>query len=269
MKKLFLILFLFCVAYITQAQNNVPKFLRSYAINATDAAFDNLGNLYLITAAGQLKKYSPEGDSVAIYNSIVRNGKLAAIDVSNPLKPLLFYKNFSQVVILDRLLSLRGMINLRRSGILQPAAVGLSYDNMIWVFDAGSNTLIKIDESGAVLLQTTDLRTVFAGGLQPQQIIDAGGWVYLYDAAQGLYAFDYFGTFKRKIPVAGWSGITITPKTIFGFAKGVLNNYNLSTLMQKEQAVPQKPAGCAQLRLGPQRLAAICNEEVRLFSWTY
>jgi len=42
---------------------------------------------------------------------------VAQLDVTNPLRVLLYYKDFSTIVILDRLLSNRSTIDLRKQDI--------------------------------------------------------------------------------------------------------------------------------------------------------
>jgi hypothetical protein len=96
-----------------------------------------------------------------VYNNVRKFGKVHSIDVSNPLKVLLYYKDFSSIVVLDRLLSARSTIVLRRKNILDVTAIGQSFDNNIWVFDAFDNKLKKIDDEGNILLETPDLRQVF------------------------------------------------------------------------------------------------------------
>lgn len=241
---------------------------RSIAGPVADAALDNLGNLYLLSAGGQLKKFVANGDSMAVFNQVRRNGPLHTLDVSNPLRPLLFYRDFGQVVLLDRFLAPQLTLDLRRIGILQPTAVGQSFDNKIWVFDAVANKLKKVDEQGNLLLETPDLRAVFPEGLHPQRIFDQNGWVYLSDPAEGLFVFDYYGTFKRKIPVPGWRNLLITDQTVLGFADGAVHTYSLSTLMQGQQAIPTHVQGCSDMRMGNKQLLALCPEGVRLYRWS-
>ena len=68
----------------------------------SDFSVDNLGNIFLVTGFQQLKKLDNNYDSVAVFNNVRRYGKLETIDVSNPLKVLLFYRDFNTVVVLDR-----------------------------------------------------------------------------------------------------------------------------------------------------------------------
>src|SRR6187200_1750779 len=79
---------------------------------------DNLDNLYLVNnSSNQLKKIDGNGDSVGVFNNVRKYGKLFSIDATNPLKLLLFYKNFATIVVLDRFLNVRNTINLGKKNI--------------------------------------------------------------------------------------------------------------------------------------------------------
>ena len=71
---------------------------------------DVLNNLYLITAGNQLKKLNDRGDSIAVFNDVKKYGNPTFIDVNNPMKVMLYYKNYATVVVLDRWLNLRNSI---------------------------------------------------------------------------------------------------------------------------------------------------------------
>ena len=232
-----------------------------------DAAIDNLSNVYILTTADQLKKYNASGDSLAVYNNVRKFGKVYSIDVSNPLKVLLYYKDFATIVVLDRLLSIRTTIVLRRKNILQVTAIGQSFDNNIWIFDAFDNKLKKIDDEGNVLLETPDFRQVFNQGLNPQQIIDQNNQLYLYDPENGLFVFDYYGTFKRKIPLLGWSNLSITDKYILGISNESLQSYNVSTLMQSEQKIPGSFTPYYRYYISNNKLIALSKDGLHIYGY--
>lgn len=268
MKKIFFILAFFVLTTISFAQmDTVFKLVKNYPGEITDAAIDNLDNVYLLTATDQLKKYNASGDSVAVYNNIRKFGKVHSMDVSNPLKLLLYYKDFSSIVILDRLLSPRSTIDLRTKNILQVAAIGLSYDNNIWIFDSYDHKLKKIDEEGNVLLETPDFRQALGQAIAPQQIIDENKQVYLYDTVNGLYVFDRYGTFQRKIPVEGWSNVSITDKYILGIGNGSLQTYNASTLMRSEQKFPVNFAPYYRYYLANNKLIALSKDGLYIYRY--
>src|SRR5437763_17186865 len=60
---------------------------------------DNLQNIYLIAAqSNQIKKLDNNGDSVAVFNISTRYGKVYSMDVTNPMKILVYYKDFATIV---------------------------------------------------------------------------------------------------------------------------------------------------------------------------
>lgn len=229
------LLSLFAGAQVTDSSFSLVK---TYKGDVTGAAIDKLDNLYIISSTGQIKKFGAKGDSVGVFNGIRNYGKLYSIDVTNPLRPLLFYKDFSNVVVLDRFLANRAAINLRQFNILQPSAIGLSYDNNIWVFDQYDFKLKKINEAGDLLLQTDDFRTLFNQNFAPQKIINDNGLVYLADSASGIFVFDNYGTYKRKIVLKDWQTVDVWNDMIIRLSKDAIVVYNPSTFMEKSLKFP-------------------------------
>jgi hypothetical protein len=249
------------------AQTDSARLLRSFHTDVVQLAADNLDNLYIISSTDQLKKFNAAGDSVSVYNGVKRFGKLHAIDVTNPLKPLLFYKEFSTVVVLDRLLTFRTAVDLRHINIIQTSAVGLSYDGNIWLFDAYENKLKKIDEQGTVLLETPDFRNVFADPIAPQQILDQNGTVYLYDAAAGLYLFDYYGAFKKKLPITGWQNIAVVNNYITGIQANQFQYFNTTTLLSGARPLPVALQPASHFQIANNKLFYWSDGSVRVYNY--
>ena len=92
-----------------------------------DFTVDNLDNIYVLNSRNQVKKYTANGDSVAIYNDIRKFGRATLIDVSNPLKVLLYYRDFATVVMLDRFLNAVNTVDIRKQNIFQAKVIAQSY----------------------------------------------------------------------------------------------------------------------------------------------
>jgi hypothetical protein len=212
--------------------------VKTYTGDIADVAMDNLDNLYIVSPTGQIKKLNAAGDSIGVYNQAKNYGKLYTIDVSNPLKILLFYKDYSTIVILDRFLANQGKLDLKRYSVLNPSAVGNSYDNDIWVYDEFDNKLKKIDEQGKKVLETSDFRTIFDESIAPQKIFSDNGLVYLADTANGVFVFDNYGTFKKKLPVKNWQTIAIANSTIVSSNNESIMVFNSMTQMQTQKKIP-------------------------------
>ncbi|HWB24966.1 MAG TPA: hypothetical protein VG738_05780 [Chitinophagaceae bacterium] len=187
-------------------------------INGDYASFyvDNLNNIYLVNHNNQVKKLDNNYDSVAVFNDTRRYGDIYSLDVSNPLKIIVYYRDFNTILILDRFLNVRNTIDLRKSGILQAKAVAQSYDNNYWIFDELDNKIKKIDDNGNILLESADFRVLFSEQYDPVQLIDNDGLLYLYDPKNGWLVFDYYGAFKQRVQVTGWSDVQVTGKNIMG-----------------------------------------------------
>ncbi len=220
-------------------EDSVFKFVKTIPGNFTYFAVDNLDNLYLVNQNNQLKKLNSRGDSLSVFNDVKRYGKLYSIDVTNPLKVLLYYKAFSTVVVLDRMLNSRNTIDFRKQNIFRVKALATSYDNNIWIFDEQDLKLKKIDEQGKVLQETVDCRQLFDSVPSPEQIIDRDNFVYLYDPAKGFYIFDYYGAFKNKLGFTGWENTDAAGKVVYGFTSKKFLSYQLSTLSLKEYLLPR------------------------------
>ncbi len=239
MKRIFLyFIFLLQVPEGHSQQDSIFRFVKDFQGPITNFSVDNLGNLYLVYQNGQLKKIRPDGDSVAVFNNVRRFGKLHSIDVSNPLKVLLYYRDFSTIVILDRLLNERSTLDLRKQQLLQIKAIGQSYDNNIWVFDALEAKLKKIGDDGRLIDQSNDFRTVFDSTPSPEHIIDQEKQVYLYDPLKGIYSFDYYGGFRERIPFTGWSDFRVMNHSVFGRDDNFLYRYDEASLQLQRYPVP-------------------------------
>ncbi len=195
---IFFISFIFQASFGQKDSTLKVTFLRALATGIKDFTTDNLGNIYLLTATDQIKKVNEKGDSIAVYNNIKRYGKVFSIDASNPLKVLVYFKDFSTIIILDRLMNVRNTIELRKQNILQVRAITSSYDNNIWLYDDLDSKIKKIDDNGRILMESNDFRQVFETVPSPAAMYDRDGQLYLYDPKKGLLVFDYYGAHKNN-----------------------------------------------------------------------
>jgi hypothetical protein len=204
---------------------------------------------------------------VAVYNDVKRFGKATLIDVSNPLKVLLYYKNFATVAVLDQFLGLRNVIDLRKSNILQVKAICQSYDNKIWLYDELENKLKKIDEEGKQLLETPDFRLLFDEAPSPQVITDLDQQVYLYDSSKSVYVFDYFGTLNNKILISRWQNFKVAGKYIFGSLGNTLYRYEIKTFRYDEWAMPGPLLKTKAFNFTASKLYALKENEINIWQF--
>lgn len=243
------------------------NFQRAIPGNYTDFTVDNLGNLYLINQSGQLKKFSAFGDSMGVFNNVKRYGKIHSLDITNPLKLLLYYRDFQTVVILDRFLNTRSTVDLKKAGLYQVKAVAQSYDNNIWVYDDQETKLKRVGDDGKVLDQTTDFRLLFDSVPSPEHIVDQDKQVYLYDPAKGVYIFDYYGGFRKRIPFTGWVDFAVINHSILGRDGKFLYRYEPGTLDLRMFTMPHFMLTARKIVLGPTALYCLDENGISVYSY--
>ncbi|WEK37289.1 MAG: hypothetical protein P0Y53_07230 [Candidatus Pseudobacter hemicellulosilyticus] len=233
----------------------------------TDFTVDNIGNLYVVNQSGQLKKMSPQGDSLAVFNNVRQYGKLHFIDATNPLKVLLHFRDFGTIVVLDRLLNTRTTIDLRRQQLFQVKAIGQSYDNNIWLFDELESKLKKIGEDGKVIDQSADFRQLFDSMPSPSFIVDQHKQVYLYDTLKGVYLFDYYGAFRNRIQLKGWTDFSVVGNALYGRDAGNLYKYEPGSLNLQQYAIPAFMRDARKIKITPGFLYLLHEAGLDVYSY--
>lgn len=268
MKKI-LSIFLFVIAFLNNSRGQSDSsFKLTNVITGDIVSFtvDNLDNIYILNSRNQVKKLNANGDSVAVFNDIKKYGKATLIDVSNPLKILLYYKDFATIVTLDRYLNSVNTIDLRKQNIFQVKAIGQSYDNKIWLYDELESKLKKIDEDGKLLFETTDFRLLLGKAPSPIKIFDEDKFVYLYDTLQGIYVFDYYGALKNNIMITHWHNLKVTGKYIFGSRFDTLYRYEINNFRYDAWKMPQQLAHSLSFNFTATHLYALKKDGIEVYT---
>ncbi len=261
-----ILLFTLCGAFAGAQPDTSFKLIKVIPGDITSFTVDNLDNIYILSSRNQLKKLNANGDSVAVFNDSKKFGQATLVDVSNPLKVLLYYRDFATIVVLDRFLNIRNSIDLRRQNILQAKAIGQSYDNKIWIYDELENKLKKIDEEGKLLQETPDFRLLLGQAAVPLKIFDEDKYVYLYDSLRGVYVFDYFGALKNNIMIDHWQNFKVAGKFIYGSRADTLLRYEISTFRLDDWKMPEAIFKSRAFNFTSSRLYALKNDRIEIYS---
>ena len=257
-----------CISFVPVKAQETSSFTFIKKINSPVSSFavDNIGGVYIITPENQLKKYNETGDSIGVFNQVTKYGKLTYVDVQNPWKAILYYQNFSTIVLLDKYLDVSTAINLRKQNIFKVKAVTASYDNNIWLFDEQDGKLKKIDDNGKVLSETVDFRLLFDSVPDPEKIIDRDGLVYLYDKTKGIYVFDYYGSFKTKLSFLHWDNIEVIGKTVYGFDKENIYKYTPPLPDCTTNKMPAELQNSSLIKLSNHKIYSLKDNQLTIYS---
>ncbi len=160
---------------------------------------DLLGQLYFVNGS-ELKKYSKDAVLLNTFSNLYL-GDITSLDVSDPMNILLYYDDNNQIILLDNQLAVKNSpIDLSELGYEQASLVCLSYNNGFWLFDPISQALIRFNN----LLDETDnsgnILNVTGYQIQPVQLIERDNQVILRDNKYGIFVFDRFGNYIKRIP---------------------------------------------------------------------
>jgi WD40 repeat protein len=209
---------------------------------------DNLQNLYLFHGS-TLRKYNSQGKLVCTYDD-KSYGNITSVDVNDPLKILVFYKDFPEVVLLDNTLSVNGNpFSPSDAGFPLATLACTSHDNSVWLYDAQNFQLIRIDVNLAVEQKTGNLAQVLGISLNPDYLMEYNNYVYLNDSAQGILVFDSFGTYYKTIPITGLTSFEVRGDDLYyilpgkgNIEKNNVHSFHLKTIMQDDFLSPHKMA---------------------------
>ncbi len=237
--KLFF-MFLFLLHLVaTQAQS--PSYVLHKEIDRT-ALFvkaDILGNIYL-SDGSVLYKYDNQFNLQHSYSDFSM-GKIQAIDVSNPMKILVFSKDFMRLTFLNNTLAKQNSpYLLSELNIIQPACVCVSYDNGFWIYDEMKDALIRFDANAQRVSESKTINSLVGQKVNPLQMQEVGGkYLMLSDPKIGFLVFDIYGTYLKTIPVAGIQAFSVWTEKIVYVKDTILNVLNPETLDTLYYTLPQ------------------------------
>lgn len=233
---IFYSLFLVFCHVVSVAQTPASMF-KTIPVVGTMLQVDELGNAYVVRRDNVLIKYNESGDSLANYSSI-SNGKISNVDVTNPLRVMLYYSKFAKMVLLDRMLAPKNELNLRKLNQLNINAIAVSADGNLWVYDQFSATLNKLDMELNYMIRGNDLRQQLSELPAAAYLSERDRKVYLADSIQGVLVFDQYGSYLNTLPFIGVHKIQVVGNQIVYYKENMLHVYDMERSQERSLAVP-------------------------------
>ncbi|MFC2100530.1 hypothetical protein ACFLRZ_01735 [Bacteroidota bacterium] len=228
------ILFLFATSVLSlsfgQNQTSHHDFIFQSSISqkADYITSDKLGNLYVIDN-NQLIKFNSQLELEKTYSNL-NLGAISFIDAADPLKIILYYKDFSTVEFLDNTLSPSGdPVSLRNLGLELATLVCSSFDNSFWVYEPQNFQLIRLDKKLQILFNSGNINQITGNDIQPVFMIEYNNHLYLSDPETGILVFDRYGTYYKTIPIKSLNNFQIIDTQLYYFSESSLKVYNLKT----------------------------------------
>lgn len=222
---------------------------------ASRIELDAAKNLYLIEDA-KISRYSPEGKLDFWYSNKYTAG-LENIDISNPEKLLLFYKQDQKITLLTRYFKvIPEPLLLKDKGFENITAACSSGDDNIWIFDQKGQTLIKISNQGDFITQSNGMPEKAGTVISPAFMLHHKGLLYLTDPNVGILVFDQIGEYQKTIPIKGIHHFRIVDGQLLYTQSGKAKIYNLKSGDEKSFPLPESEFVAASVDLQGENLMA-------------
>ena len=114
-----------------------------------------------------------------------------------------------------------------------------SYNNGLWVFDQLSFSLVRLDDRLQETNRTGSLLQLLGEAIEPIQLIEGKQWLYLLDKKLGIYVFDLFGTYYKRIPVLNIEHLDVTNGIVFAQKGSELYMFDPVALSEQLISLPQ------------------------------
>jgi len=266
-KSLYLIFLLIagCLCNKISAQKYGWTPLWSIPIDGHSFTTDNLGNVYVISG-DMIKKYKEDGSFYRVYSN-KRLGNISSADVMNPLKIVLFYKDFSRIVFLDNTVTENGNALLLEDRDLELASLACaSFDNGIWVYDPVRFLLVRFNQQLQETVRITNLNQILGYAPEPDFMNEYESILYINDPSRGILRFDIFGTYLSTIPIKNLTNFQVSDKQLF-YSKenGSLIAYGLKTLQRDTLELPLKKHG--ELRWWRDKMFLISGDSLKAYQY--
>jgi hypothetical protein len=177
-----------------------PLLVKSWPGESELITADLLGQVYIVKT-GNLTKYSETGDSLFTWSDPA-SGSINWVDASDPLRILVFHRDFNLVRFLNnRLAPLSDPIKLDNLNITNPLALASSRQGGFWILDGTTLRLRYFDY--LLNLQVESSPQSFAGTqpLSGLRLIESADRLWLHIPGQEIRQYDLFANLIRRIPV--------------------------------------------------------------------
>lgn len=157
---------------------------------------DHLGHIYTLNN-NSLRKYNQSWELLSSYDWQA-NGKITTVDVSDPLRIVVFSTHTNEVVFLDQELSLLSdPFNIDEFNYYDVSVVCKASTGGFWMFDNIDKQLVHIDHNGNEDLKsgTIDIYSGF-----PEVMYEYSGHIYLGYPKQGIVVFNNQAAYEKNLP---------------------------------------------------------------------
>lgn len=214
--------------------------------NVVQAATDQYNRVLLALETGSLVAIDAQGKLIYEYAPQQLSAP-TLIEAAATQRVLLFYREWQQITLLDRFLSLISTFDLQELGSGYVRLATRAQNNSYWLIDEVDFSLKKTDPQASQIWASTPLNLLIEpGNYLFAYLREYQNNLYVSDVKSGILVFDNMGGYVRKIPILGVNFFDFDGDyLIYCTANGVegyhLYHHTTSSLLHFTAPIPKKP----------------------------
>ncbi|GAB5539725.1 MAG: hypothetical protein Salg2KO_18280 [Salibacteraceae bacterium] len=260
--KAWLVFLLVLFSAIGKGQQVEWKLAYSLPLKMTQCKLDQINNIYCVKN-GELIKYDSFGKELSRFSDKLI-GDDVHIDVTNPMKVLVYSPDQMTLITLDsRLGEMNERINFFKEGFEQITLAATSHSNGMWVYDPINFQIIRLGERLAEDRRSLNLAQLLRVKLFPTDLIEINNRVFLTDPEHGVFLFDVFGNYIKKIPILGVEHLMVSDDRLFFIEGGSLKAMRVKDSSIEEVEVRLKHT--AFISINRNRISSVAPSQINIY----
>jgi len=216
------------------------EFVHTQPLILSTAKYDFLGTdvygqVYTVNGA-ELMKYDAQGNFKQKYVNN-RLGKIGAIDATNPLKILVFYRESNAMAFLDHnLIEITGGLDIYEMAGFEASLACTSSDGGFWLWNPVQQTVNHYTDQRDSDRQTQCLSDWLTDNTVTE-ILENGQNLFLV-ATHKILVFDYFGAYLNSLVLDQVKNLSMTNQTLVWLSGNKLLTYHWQSYQTGEISIP-------------------------------
>lgn len=214
------------------------QLIRQIDTLAKVSRIDNLGNLFLVTPENEVMKFNQQGKFLWNYTNN-KFGDITQLDVTDPLRVILYYQAHQQIVVLNNNLSEISRFSFADNPDQQITVVSSANNNGFWIYDQINRELKKLSNSFIDELRTGNIYQRDGFDMQANYMLSTDQYIFVNDVEEGIRIFDRFGNFYKTALIEVAKEFEVEGEHIFFFKDSKLFKYNFVSFNLNTITLPQ------------------------------
>jgi len=202
-----------------------------------DFDIDVAGNIF-IRKGFTVEKYNTGLDKKVSFTDY-SYGNITSFEAEDALNFFIYYSTAAKILFLDNSLNVkRSAIDLGELGFPQASLACPSYNTGFWLYDPVTVNLVRFNRLLQKSQSTGNLQQLTGESVMPTMLRETGDYVFLADTLSGVFVFDRYGAFLRKIPFKNVKDFQLVDVKLNMLCHDTLFSYDMKTLQVDTVKMP-------------------------------